>query len=70
MKSKNSEWYKKNPNDKILWKDSPNKIGEWVFSFDQKIEFNMFRDYPHKLSLTQKRIFDEENPYWACFFKK
>ena len=54
-----SKWYKNNPEVK----------GEWVFSFDKKTEFNMFRDYPHALTSEQKKIFDDENPYWKEFFK-
>lgn len=62
-------WYKNNPDDNIWWKDTSEKcIGEWVFSFDKKTEFNMFRDYPHALTSEQKKIFDEENPYWKNFF--
>lgn len=49
--------------------DNPDVVGEWVFSFDKETEFNMFRDYPHELTAEQKKIFDEENPYWAEFFK-
>ena len=45
------------------------KVGEWLFSFDKKHIFNMFRDYPQELTDEQKKIFDEENPYWADFFK-
>ena len=40
----------------------------WEFSFDKKTVFNMFADYPYKLTEEQKRIFDKENPYWADFF--
>ena len=64
-----SKWFKNNPNDKIWWLDNPRRKGEWVFSFDKKTEFNMFSDYPHALTLEQKKIFDEENPYWKNFFK-
>ena len=63
------EWYKNDPGDKIWWKDNPDIVGEWVFSFDKEVEFNMFGDYPYKLSAEQKKIFDEENPHWADFFK-
>lgn len=49
--------------------DNPDVIGEWLFSFDKKTIFNMFRDYPYKLTAKQKAIFDKENPYWANFFK-
>lgn len=64
------KWYKENPTDKIWWLDnSDEKVGEWIFSFDKKKTFNMFADYPHNLTPEQKKIFDEENPFWADFFK-
>lgn len=63
------KWYKENPDDKIWWLDNSDEIiGEWIFSFDKKKRFNMFADYPHKLSKEEKEIFDKENPYWAAFF--
>ena len=63
-------WYKENENDEILWLDNgTERIGEFVFSFDKKKEYNLFADYPHKLTKEQKQIFDKENPYWAWFFK-
>ncbi len=61
-------FYKENENDKIWWVDNFDTVGEWLFSFDKKTVFNMFEDYPWKLTEEQKRIFDEENPYWAEFF--
>ena len=64
-----SDFYKNNPTDKIWWKDTPDIVGEWLFSFDKKEVFNMFADYPHKLTAEQKELFDKENPYWAEFFK-
>ena len=64
-----SDWYHNEPGDQIWWKETPDTIGEWVFSFDQKTEFNMFRDYPWKLTPEQKEIFDRENPYWKDFFR-
>lgn len=63
-----SNWYKKNNSDTIWWKDDPNAKGRWIFSFDRKQEFNMFADYPYNLTAEQKKIFDEENPYWKKFF--
>lgn len=63
------KFYKNNPEDKIWWIDDPNIIGEWLFSFDKKKIYNMFKDYPQKLTKEEKRIFDKENPYWADFFK-
>jgi hypothetical protein len=65
----NNRFYKNDQTDQIWWIDNPDKIGEWLFSFDKKNIFNMFRDYPHNLTPKQKEIFDEENPEWADFFK-
>ena len=62
-------WYKNAPDNKIWWVNNPETVGEWLFSFDKKQVFNMFADYPHNLSPEQKKIFDEENPYWVDFFK-
>lgn len=64
-----NNWYKNNKADKICWKDTPDNIGEWVFSFDKEKEYNMFEDYPHNLTPEEIEIFDEENPEWAEFFK-
>lgn len=66
MQSK--KFYKNNPNDVISWVDTDEK-GVWEFTFDRKTIFNMFADYPNKLTPEQKEIFDRENPYWANFFK-
>ncbi|MCR5176859.1 MAG: hypothetical protein K6C05_08410 [Anaerovibrio sp.] len=63
------EFYKENKDDLIYWVDEPRKIGEHLFSFDKKKVFNLFSDYPWKLTKEQKDIFDRENPYWAEFFK-
>lgn len=63
------KWYKENPSDQIYWLDNGNDVkGEFVFSFDKKTTFNLFADYPHKLTKEQKTIFDRENPFWADFF--
>ena len=63
-----SRFYKEKPTDKIWWVET-SAIGVWEFSFDKKKIYNMFRDYPWKLSKEEKEIFDRENPYWANFFK-
>lgn len=60
-------FYKNNPNDKIWWKETEER-GAWEFSFDKVTVFNMFQDYPWKLTADQKALFDEENPFWADFF--
>lgn len=62
-------YVKNNPGDVIWWVDDPVSIGEWWFTFDKKNVFNMFRDYPERLTKKQKEIFDKENPEWADFFK-
>lgn len=62
------QWYKNNKSDKIWWKVSNDTVGEWIFSFDKKTEFNMFKDYPFKLTLEQIEIFNKENPHWKNFF--
>lgn len=60
---------KNNPTDVIWWLDNrEERIGEFVFSFDKQTTFNLFRDYPDKLSKRQKEIFDRENPDLAALF--
>lgn len=61
-------FFKNKRSDKIWWLDTSDKVGEWVFTFDKKTLFNMFADYPYKLTSEEKAIFDKENPYWAEFF--
>jgi hypothetical protein len=67
--SDNYVFSKNNDNDVIYWVDLPIMLGEWLFSFDKKKVFNLFSDYPWKLTKEKKEIFDRENPYWANFFK-
>ena len=67
--AKSKAFYKENPSDVIWWVDDPESRGVWEFSFDRQTVFNMFEDYPLKLTPEQKAIFDRENPYWADFFK-
>ena len=64
-----NKWYKENENDKVWWLDTEGIDGEMVFSFDKKVSFNLFRDYPWELTSEQKKTFDLENPYWVLFFK-
>lgn len=63
------DFYKEKETDKIYWVYNLDSVGERLFTFDKKVIFNLFADYPHKLSKEQKQIFDEENPEWADFFK-
>jgi hypothetical protein len=62
------EFYKNEPSDTIWWVDNPDNLGEHLFSFDKKTVFNLFADYPDKLTRAQREVFDRENPYWANFF--
>lgn len=64
-----NNFYKENPTDKVWWVDNPDAKGVWLFSFDRQTVFNLFEDYPYKLTPEQKKIFDRENPYWVEFFK-
>lgn len=61
--------YKNNPEDVIWWVDNVENVGEFVFTFDREVFFNLFRDYPYALSEEQIKIFNRENPYWKDFFK-
>lgn len=65
----NNHWYKENETDRVWWVDNPDAKGVWLFSFDRETVFNLFEDYPYKLTPEQKAVFDKENPYWAEFFK-
>ncbi|MBR4690622.1 MAG: hypothetical protein IKO90_09195 [Bacteroidales bacterium] len=62
------EFYKENESDSIFWVDNTDIVGDLLFSFDKKRVFNLFEDYPYKLTKEQKRVFDSENPFWASFF--
>lgn len=64
-----NNWYKNDDADKVWWKDTPDTVGVWIFSFDKKKEYNLFRDYPHALTAEEKLVFDMENPHWVDFFR-
>lgn len=51
------------------WIEDSERVGEMLFTFDGEHIFNLFRDYPHKLTVEQKQIFDSKNPFWADYFK-
>ena len=64
---KSDKFYRNNPDDQVLWAE-PDKVGEFLFTFDRETVFNLFRDYPEKLTQEQREIFDGENPEWAEYF--
>ena len=61
------EGYKNKESDSIWWTTSPH-VGEFLFSFDKRKIYNMFQDYPMKLSKSEQALFAKENPYWRRFF--
>ena len=63
-----SDFYKENPNDQIWWLFQ-DEVGNHLFSFDKKKVYNLFEDYPYKLTVEELALFNEENPYWASFFE-
>jgi len=62
-------FYKEKKRDVIWWVDNEDVIGVREFSFDKKKIYNLFADYPHNMTAEEVKIFDNENPYWAAFFK-
>lgn len=62
-------FYKEHKNDRVYWVDNSGTMGEFLFSFDKKKVFNLFKDY-HKLNKQEKAIFDKENKYWKKFLSK
>lgn len=63
------DFYKNNDGDQIFWVDDLDHVGRFLFSFDKKKIFNLFSDYPEKLTKEQLETFNKENPYWVGFFK-
>ena len=63
------DFYKNNPKDKVYWTEPIGIIGEFLFSFDKKKIYNLFRDYPQALTKEELEIFNKENPYWVEFFR-
>ena len=63
-----NDFIKNKPTDKVWWAKYTDN-GTFQFSFDRVTVFNLFEDYPWKLTQEQKQIFDKENPQWRDFFK-
>ena len=64
----NLKFYHHNENEVVWWVDNTETIGEHLFSFDKQRIYNLFADYPHNLTPSEKEIFDKENPHWRDFF--
>ncbi len=63
-------FYHQDDGDVIWWVDNGDTVkGERLFTFDKQKIFNLFSDYPWKLTKNERSLFDKENPYWADFFK-
>lgn len=56
-------------NNNFRWIKNPEQVGKMLFTFDGIKIYNLFCDYPYKLSSEERKIFDEINPFWADFFK-
>jgi hypothetical protein len=65
---KHLEFYRNNVNDVVWWVNNADTIGEHLFTFDKQKIYNLFADYPHNLTPSEKEMFDKENPEWAKFF--
>ena len=54
----------------VWWLDNKDAEDKYVFSFDKKTKYNIYKDYPFALTTEQKAIFDRENPKWRDFLKE
>ena len=61
-------FYKQNKGDRVWWYEKFGVTGEHLFSFDKKKLYNLFQDYPWKLTVTEWLTFNKENEFWADFF--
>lgn len=63
------KYFKNKPSDKIFWVDNVGEtVGEFLFTFDKVKIYNMFEDYPDKMTPQEVEIFDQENPFWSEYF--
>lgn len=53
-----------------IWEVYTYAKGSYYFTFDKKRVFNMWADYPYKLTKKQIKIFDKAtNGFWHKFFR-
>ena len=72
---KYEDFYKKNKNDRIWWtseldENNESLLDSHLFSFDKKKVYDLFKDYPNRLTNEEQEIFDKENPFWVKFFSE
>lgn len=60
---------KQNKELKFRWIDNSDERGVKNFTFDGEKIYNLWKDYPRKLTREERRIFAEENPDWVEFFE-
>lgn len=58
--------YKSDESLKIWRVETPDRKGEFLFTFDCKKVFNFFQDYPAKLTEEEIAIFEKEYPELAA----
>lgn len=46
----NDRFFKQNETDMIWWADTSESDGLFLFSFDKNKVYNLFSDYPYKLT--------------------
>lgn len=68
-KEKITNIYKKQETSRVWWASVPTELGTHLFSFDKIKFYNLFQDFPYKLTKEEIKIFIEDEPYWADFFK-
>ena len=62
-------FYRNGPDKRVWWKHDDDTKGVHEFSFDRKKVYNLFHDYPWELSAEEQIIFDQDEEFWADFFK-
>lgn len=69
MVSSNYTWYKQKETDTVEWADTRYQKGVMLFRFGPGGRvFNLFADYPEKLTPEELAVFNHDCPYWAEFF--
>jgi hypothetical protein len=58
--------YKSDESLKIWRVETPDRKGEFLFTFDCRKVFNFFHDYPEKLTDEEIAIFEKEYPELAA----